>query len=220
MEKTKQTTEINKLINKYALEKRNLDSHLKILEYFDEILKDPTKNTLNCSPSEFKGFLHHLKWHNVRNIFKRSKVKYKPLNRLQFLCEHLEIPMYEFLKIFGLFNCKHPDFDMSKKHKDKEKNIEILFKSKSSLYNDIYGFICDSISKNEAWTNRFEKVDFDYKTIEFIVSKIKKPGTGIPGSNLDKSITIIWAICILYKIPFYQMLNHLDVLSKYDNYNN
>lgn len=219
MKKTKQTIEINKLINKYALEKRDLKSHLEIIDYFENILNDPNKNMLNCKPSEFKGFLHHLKWHDVKNIFKKGKIKYKPLNRLKFLCTHLEIPMYEFLKIFGLFNCKHPDFNMSKKHKNDQKNLDQFLKQRSSVYDEVYGFICDSISRKEAWTNRFKNIEFDFKTIEFTVSKIKKPGTGIPGSNLDKSITVIWAICILYKIPFYEMLNHLDVLSEYDNYN-
>lgn len=204
------TIKIRAVIDLYC-KKKGINSHEELMQFFDRIIEDPNLNTINTTPTKFRGFLHHLKWHVIKNIFLIGKhKKYTPLDRLKFLCKHLNIPIYEFLRIYNFFNCNDDRLDVNRTNYNLD-SIDKFFSDRGKC-TKIYRFLCDEVVEGKNWISNLDLNFLTYENITYFISKIKKPGIGIPGKTSDKNLYIIWGICMLYNIPLYSLLTYLGVI--------
>lgn len=202
---TEKTKQINELIARYA-QKKGLKTHIAILNYFHDIFSSPENSAqFKMTFSEFKGFLHHLRWHAPKNIFFMGKGKYRPLEKLRFLCKHLNIPIYEFLVIFNFYSC--PDLNLQKNSRN-DTNLRQFLADRVHVPRVVSNKICDAAYFNEKWAVDALEKDF-FSSVTF--TRMKRKDCGILGPDVAKGVAALWAICIVYDIPFYQMLEHIGI---------
>jgi hypothetical protein len=107
--------------------------------------------------------------------------------------------------IFDFYNC--PDLDLSQNFKDKE-NFNKFLKDRIYVPKVVSNHICDAAYFNQKWA-------IDVLDDEFIASvtfaRLKKKDCGIIGHNVKRGVAALWAICLIYNIPFYQMLEHIGI---------